>query len=402
MREHEVLKNYHIRDLEILRDSENSLDREQENLLETEDSFREFRELGENVNFGKPLPRISVNINGRTLLALIDTRANVNFLICWVIWILMICRTQRRCANATSPGPGHVNLKLDIEDREYAFGATVLEETIRQPVTKASVHEIRVKKEHPFKQFRYGKLSEERKAIVHCEIEKLLEAGVIAPSTSEYCSPVVLVPKEDGKLRFCVDYREINVFSTLDLRKGIWQAPLSKSFRKYTAFGAPDGTVYEFQVLSFRLKNGPAAFQKLMSSVLSGYTDRSCKVYLDDVIIYSDTLEDHLSHLQRVLEILRSHGLRLSPTKCSFGMSELKYLGQIASESVNRPQEEHVVNTIPKSVKQLRGFSGTSPLTDLIDMKKRFKWTIEAEAAFHKMKELVSQPLELARPDPSR
>ncbi|KAG5863526.1 hypothetical protein JTB14_028967 [Gonioctena quinquepunctata] len=128
--------------------------------------------------------------------------------------------------------------------------------------------------------------------MVHEEITKFLEVGVITPSTSEYCSSVVLVTKKDERVRFCVDYREINkliimeepnlppimkmvrelgkaIFTILDLRNGFWQAPLSRSSRKYTAFGAPYGTIYKFRFLRIGLKNCPVAFQKLMASLLA-------------------------------------------------------------------------------------------------------------------------------------
>ncbi|KAG5867114.1 hypothetical protein JTB14_011103 [Gonioctena quinquepunctata] len=133
-----------------------------------------------------------------------------------------------------------------------------------------------------------------------------------------------------------------------------------------------------------------------MASVLSGYTDNF--------------------HLQRVLERLRSPGLWLSPAKCNFGFAELNYLGRVVSQRGNRPQEEHVMNTVnftvPRSVKQLRGFLGTAgwlreyiphfaeisaPLTSLRDIEKKFHWTPEAQGAFEKPTELVSEPLELAR-----
>ncbi|KAG5873056.1 hypothetical protein JTB14_007693 [Gonioctena quinquepunctata] len=139
----------------------------------------------------------------------------------------------------------------------------VFTESIREPVTKASVHRIRVKEEKPFREMRYGKLSEERKKIVHDEIRRLLQAGGIVPSTSEYCSTVLLVPKKNGTLRFCDNYRDISkliipeapnsppiqetvrelrdvkIFSALDLKNGFWQAPSHKESRKYTAFEAP-------------------------------------------------------------------------------------------------------------------------------------------------------------------
>ncbi|KAG5890044.1 hypothetical protein JTB14_021066 [Gonioctena quinquepunctata] len=103
--------------------------------------------------------------------------------------------------------------------------------------------------------------------------------------------------------------------------------PAFYSSRKYTAIGGSDGTVFQFVVLSFGLRNGPEAFQKLMASVLSGYTDMVCKVYLDVVIVYSNSIQEHVDHLQLILERLRIHGLWLLPSKCRFGMKELEYLG---------------------------------------------------------------------------
>ncbi|KAG5868703.1 hypothetical protein JTB14_028718 [Gonioctena quinquepunctata] len=259
-------------------------------------------------------------------------------------------------------------------------------------------------------------MSEGRKLIVHEEIHKLSEAGVITTSTSELCSPVVLVPEKDGKLRFCLG--QAKIFSSLDLRNGFWQAPVSEKSRKYTAFGDPDGTVFEFKILSFGLRNGPAAFQKLMGSVLSGYTDTFCKVYLDDVIVYSNSVTEHFDHLQLVLERLRIHGLWLSPSKCRLGKKELDYLGRVVSKEGNKPQGSSMVNIVdfptPMPIRQVRGFLGTAgwlreyipnfsgisaPLTDLIDKSKRFKWTEESDQAFSEIKRIVANPLELARPN---
>ncbi|KAG5874343.1 hypothetical protein JTB14_006547 [Gonioctena quinquepunctata] len=280
--------------------------------------------LSENVTYGEHLPRIMVKFDGQLTSALLDTGATANFIRADLVKHLEVndeynpIMVQMGCQNDSCPSKGRVQAPIGIGEMEYVMGFTVLEElnekemyllwecatanrilgcceqfdstkddvmkvvenfpdvfseTIRQPVTEASLHEIKITAEKPFRHFRYGKLSEERKKLVHEEIDKLLEAGVVVPSTSEYCSPVVLVPKKDGKLRFCVDYRKINkiivpeapnlpsremgqarVFTTLDSRNGFWQAPLTKNLWKYTAFGAPDGTVYEFRVLAFGLR----------------------------------------------------------------------------------------------------------------------------------------------------
>ncbi|KAG5874281.1 hypothetical protein JTB14_005713 [Gonioctena quinquepunctata] len=153
-----------------------------------------------------------------------------------------------------------------------------------------------------------------------------------------------------------------------------------------------------------------------MASVLSGYTDTFCKVYLDNdsIFKFNSGTVDHL-------QLVRIHGLWLSSSKCRFGMKDLDYLGRVVSTQGNRPQENYVVNILdfptPKSVRQVREFLGTagrlreyipnfseiaSPLTNLIDNSKRFKWTEESDLAYKEIKRLVAGPLELARPDQSK
>lgn len=216
----------------------------------------------------------------------------------------------------------------------------------------------------------------------------MLADGVIEPSNSPYSSPVVLIPKKDNKeFRFCVDYRQINaitadeptplpiihetlrdigcakIFSTLDLKSGYWQIEMHPDSKQYTAFSTPDGGNFQFCVLPFGLKTAPSTFQKLMSQeVLVGYIRKFAMVYLDDVIVYSDTWEDHLRHLSLVFERLRQHHLTCAPEKCEFGASKIEYLGHIITSEGNIPQPQHLGDLHamppPQTRKQLRRFLG--------------------------------------------
>lgn len=156
---------------------------------------------------------------------------------------------------------------------------------------------------------------------------------VIRPSASPYSSPIIIVEKANAELRFWIDYRQLNsqtasesttlppithllqdigeekIFSTIDLKKGYWQVPLEEGSKNYTAFHTLDGPCYEFNVMPFGLKNAPGSFQRMMNEVLVGYLDIFCKVYLDDIIIYSNTFEEHKDHLRTVLERFRTHEL---------------------------------------------------------------------------------------------
>lgn len=181
----------------------------------------------------------------------------------------------------------------------------------------------------------------------------MLAAGVIEHSVSDYCSPVVLVTKKDGSMRFCTDYRRLNqptkdeaaplpkiqaalrdfgtaaVFSAIDLKSGYWQIPLEDGSKHLTTFATPDGATYQYRVMRFGLKNAPANFQKLMTRALAGYLGKFVHVYLDDIIVFSTDHQQHLGHLRLVLERLQEYGLKCAIEKCKFGIAELPYLGHV-------------------------------------------------------------------------
>ena len=172
-------------------------------------------------------------------------------------------------------------------------------------------------------------------------VQEMSDRDVIRPSQSPWASPIVLVKKKDNTLRFCVDYRRLNsitkldvfplpriddtldllsqtkYFTTLDLASGYWQVKMHEDAREKTAFTTYSG-LYEFNVMPFGLCNAPATFQRLMELVLTGLTRKSCMVYIDDILVFSKTFEEHLTHLRQVFDRLRQVGLRLTPKKCSF------------------------------------------------------------------------------------
>ena len=191
-----------------------------------------------------------------------------------------------------------------------------------------------------------------KKAIVDQQIEEMLQAKQITPSRSPWAAPIVLSPKKDGSLRFCIDYRKLNAstirtaypmprvddtldslrearyISTLDLRSGYWQVEIDSESRDKTAFITHRG-LYEFLVMPFGLSNAPATFQRLMDIVLAGIKWQSCLVYIDDIVVFSPTFEQHIQDLSNVFTRLVSAGLTLKASKCDFCRKELKYLGHI-------------------------------------------------------------------------
>jgi len=186
------------------------------------------------------------------------------------------------------------------------------------------------------------------------QLTELTDKGYIQPSTSPFGAPVLFVRKKDGSMRMCVDYRALNkatvknryplphietlleqlsgakVFSKLDLASGYHQVRMADDSIPKTAFRTRYGH-FEFRVLPFGLTNAPATFQHMMNSVLAPHLDKFALVYLDDILIYSKSVEEHKVHLAAVLSLLEKHNLFAKRSKCAFGLSSVEFLGHVVS-----------------------------------------------------------------------
>ena len=221
---------------------------------------------------------------------------------------------------------------------------------------------------------------------VRAEVEKLVEMGIVVPSTSPWASPVVPVPKGDGTVRVCVDYRKLNevttsdpyymstmdeilervggskIVSKIDLAKGFYQVEVEPLSQEKTAFVSPYGK-YEFTRMPFGLKNAPATFQRLMEVVLGDCYHCSAP-YIDDVVVFSNSGAEHVEHLRLVLERMRRYGLTLKEGKCQFGRKKLEYLGHvIGGGELAVPAHRAAAMAEykqPNTKKQLRSFLGAA------------------------------------------
>lgn len=269
------------------------------------------------------------------------------------------------------------------------------------------------------------------------ELDEMLKLDMIEPSNSKWNNPIVLVPKKDGTIRFCLDFRKLNVVSkfdpypmprmddlierlrtaqyltTLDLCKGYWQIPLGEQSKELTAFKTPFGH-FHFRVLPFGLHGAPSTFQRMIDHILRG-TEAFAAAYLDDIIIFSETWEQHLQHVKEILLKIRGAGLTIRPNKCSFTKPETVYLGHVLGCGVIRPQQvklEAIQDAKqPTTKKQVRSFLGlvgwyrcfvpqfssrAAALTNLTKKDKLNKviWTDECETAFVDLKEtLCKEPV---------
>ena len=215
-------------------------------------------------------------------------------------------------------------------------------------------------------------------AEVEKEINDMLDKNVIETSNSPWSSPIVLVKKKDGSIRFCIDYRKLNHvtikdsypipridttldalsgskwFSTIDLKSGYWQVKMTPEDKPKTAFSIPGGGHWQFLNMPFGLCNAGATFERLMEKVLSGLSWKICMVYLDDIIILSKTFDEHLENLRQVFERLKSANLKMNPKKCCLLQKQVSFLGHVADASgisTHPSKLESVKNwPIPKSI----------------------------------------------------
>ena len=278
------------------------------------------------------------------------------------------------------------------------------------------------------------------KRVVRDEISKMAKYGVIRPSSSAWASPIVLVKKKDGAIRFCVDFRRLNdvtvkdvfplprtsdmlesfegarIFSTLDAAAGYWQVPLTEEAVEKTAFISSEG-LFEFLVMPFGLCNAPATFQRIMNVLLAGLNGLSCLVYLDDIIVFSKDFDQHCQDLRAVLDRLVDAQILLKPSKCRFGVRQVEYLGHIVSAVGISPDPRKIERLknfpTPKSITDVRAFLGfagyyrrfilnfamiAAPLFELLKSEQNFKWEPAQQHAFETLIASISSNAVLAHP----
>lgn len=250
--------------------------------------------------------------------------------------------------------------------------------------TNLITHDIPLLDSVPVRQ-RYRRIPPSEYELVKGHIHQLLEAQVIRESSSPYASPIVLVRKKDGSLRLCVDYRQLNGktrkdafplprieesldaltgarwFSTMDLASGYNQVPVTERDRPKTAFCTPFG-LFEWNRMPFGLCNAPSTFQRLMQRIFGDQQSQSLLLYLDDIVIFSSTVQQHLERLEVVLGRLQREGLKAKLSKCSFFQREVHYLGHVISDQgvATDPGKIDVVANwpTPSTASELRSFLG--------------------------------------------
>ena len=233
--------------------------------------------------------------------------------------------------------------------------------------TDATEHVIELlsEQDEPFKE-RFRRIAPHEEEKVHQHIQEMLDGGAIWPSQSPWCNAVVLVCKKDGTLRFSIDFRHLNArtkkdsypipkcpetmeslvgapyFSTMDLKSGFWQVKVSEDSHQYEAFTVGSMGVYKFLRMPYSLCNMLVMFQHLMQNCLGELNLSFAMVYLDDVIVYLEMPEDHLTWLQAVFDHFAHHRLKLKPSKCHFFKEEITYLGHEISAKGMLPGQKGI------------------------------------------------------------
>jgi hypothetical protein len=313
------------------------------------------------------------------------------------------------------------------------------------PPRRNRVHEIPTEPGHtpPFRPlYRLSpiEMEEARKQVTF-----LLERGLIEPSVSPYGASILFVPKPNGRgLRMCVDYRALNsvsiknryplpriddmldtvagakYFTSLDLTSGYWQIQIDEKDIPKTAFRTPFGH-FQWKVMPFGLTNAPATFQSVMNDVFRPHLRDFVVVYLDDILIYSKTEEEHQKHVQIVLDLLRKEKFYACLDKSTFAQQECKFLGRIISKDGVKvdPRKIEAVRDwpIPKDQHQVRSFLGlanyfrrfiqgfstlAAPLSALTRAKATYEWTPECHKAFEGIKHALTHAPILVSPDSSK
>jgi Tat protein secretion system quality control protein TatD with DNase activity len=340
-----------------------------------------------------------------------------------------------------TPDPGQLdsrNLDPEITELLHEYQDLMAIPGQRLGSTSMITHNIDTGTSPPVRSRLY-RLPAHKRAEVEEQLLTMQKDGIIEQANSPWTSPIVVVRKPDQSIRLCIDYRGLNavtvtdsypmpnlieaienmanakVFSCLDLKSGFWQIQLRQEDRPKTAFSSPLGQ-FQFKVLPFGVKNGPASFQRLMDETLRGLIGKCASVYLDDVLVYSHTREEHLQILRIILDRFRQANLKINPVKCAWLCTSVKYLGHVLDQDGIHPDPDKVEAIVnwptPKSVRSLRAFIGTAgyyrrfiknfahiakPLHHLLGKSTPFLWTEECSESLEKLKQcLVTSPILVA------
>ena len=379
---------------------------------------------------------------------------------CQMITALQIKRAMKNAKEIFSvvvrgiPDPGEDPVASSNEVKDVTFQqqmktlleqhAQTFQEVLTFPPPRAVDHQIPLEEgTRPIFQGTY-RMSFQELTEMRKQLTDLQNRGFIRPSTSDWGAPVLFVRKKDGTMRLCVDYRALNkatvknryplprvedlmdrlhgatVFSKIDLLSGYYQVRVAAEDIKKTAFRTRYGH-YEFMVMPFGLTNAPATFMHLMNSVLAPYLDKFVIVYLDDILIYSRTLEEHIHHVDEVLGILKQHQLYAKMKKCAFGKTQVEFLGhQVSAKGIaTSPHKIEAVQQwpTPRNLRELRGFLGfvnyyrkfvphfserSAPLTQLLRKNEPWNWSRNRQGAFQDLKKALTSAPTLLIPDPNR
>ena len=268
------------------------------------------------------------------------------------------------------------------------------------------------------------------------QVHELFSSGAVEPSLSPYLTPLVAVKKLNKKIRLVMDFRFLNsitvqrasatipniteifdnlrdktYFSVLDLRNAYHSVEIFEEHRQYTAFQNVDGQILQWRAMPFGLASAPATFSVLMAHVLQGTIGKFAQNCLDDILVYSDSKESHLLHIQLIIKLLSDAELKVSIEKCVWATSEVSFLGHVVSSKGLLPKPSTVDKIInlepPKDLKGLRSLYGilsyyrkfqanfatiAEPLTRLMRKNSKFVWSAECQAAFEKLRDALVQP----------
>jgi len=322
-----------------------------------------------------------------------------------------------------------VDFKDSFSKNEYDLGLTHLAEHVIDTGDAAPI-------KLPPRRVPQAFTGEDEKAL-----DKLIKQGSVRPSTSPWSSPIQLVRKKDGSVRPCVDYRRLNAvtkkdayplpkiqecidsvagattFSTLDVTSAYHQIPVKKEDIPKTAFTTSKRGLWEFTTMPFGMSNSGATFERVIELALRGLTYSCCILYLDDIIVYGRSVDEHLGNLRLVLERIKASGMKLKPSKCQLLQEKVAFLGHVISKEGVLPNPDNIEKVlnwpIPQTVTEVRSFLGlvsyyrrfvkdhskiVHPLVQLTKKDEIFKWTDECNEAFVTLKKVLTGPDVMAHP----